>query len=290
MGTALKYPTYNIGEWGANWQDDNGAIWYVETSDIRDGLAPKTHVDERTSGHGAWRARSYLSSKAFVVAGYGRAPDLPGRELARDTLLGLFIDGEQQMLTYDSGASVRTLEVELNGTPRFAVRRNKTGFGWQLPLLCAKGYWESVDTKNTAPVQVSSAPTDGLDWGSGGLDWGSGGLDWGTSGVQGTITIDNAGNLPAWPVFTFAGPVLQPSLTDPLTGRQLLYSGQVLAGQTLVIDTSPDTRSVTLDGVDRFGYMLSAQWMSVPPRSSLVLQFGGSGLGTVVGSLKDAYV
>lgn len=290
MGTPLAYPVYNIGAWGANWQDDNGTRWYVEGSEIRDGRDPKTHVQERPTGRGAWRSRSYLSSHAFTVAGYGRADSLVQRELARDTLHGLFVDGGQQLLTYDTGAWVRSMLVELNGKPKFAVRRNKTSFGWQLPLLAASGQMLDITPKVTPAVQVGSLATDGLDWGSGGLDWGSGGLDWGLSGVQGSMTLTNNGNLPVWPVFTISGPVLQPSLTEPTTGRQLLYSGTVAAGQTLVIDTSPDSRSVKLDGVDRFGFLLSAQWMPIPPRSQITLQFGGSGVGTAVGSWQDAYV
>ena len=290
MGSALKFPTYNIGTWGANWVDDNGTEWYVESSDIRDGLAPKTHVSERPTGPGAWRARSYLSSKPFTVAGYGRAPDWARREIARDTLHGLFTDGGQQVLLYNSGIWTRAMRVELNGPPRFGVKRNRTGFSWQLPLLIAEGAMFDPNTQTTPPASVASLSTDGLDWGSGGLDWSTGGLDWGVSGAQSNVTVFNSGNLPVWPVFAIVGPVLQPSLTDPSSGRQLMYSGQVAAGQTLTIDTSPQSRSVKLDGVDRFGFMVSAQWMSVPPSSSLTWQFGGSGTGTATASWQNAYV
>lgn len=290
MGTALKYPVYNIGAWGANWLDDNGTKWFVEASDIRDGRVPKMHVQERPNGPGAWRARSYLSGHTFTVSGYGVATSLAQRELARDTLLGLFVDGGRQLLTYDSGAWVRTLMVELNGQPRFAVRRNKVSFGWQLPLLAAEGRWLDPVVQTTPAASVASLSTDGLDWGSGGLDWASGGLDWGVSGAQSNVTVINSGNYPVWPVFTVTGPVQQPTLTQPDTGRQLLYSGNLLAGQTLVIDTSPDSRSVKLDGVDRFGFMLSAQWTPVPPRSTLTWQYGGVGTGQASASWQNAYV
>jgi hypothetical protein len=290
MGSALKYPVYNIGTWGANWLDDNGTEWYVEASDIRDGRAPKTHVQERPTGTGAWRSQSYLSSHSFTVSGYGKAANLTQREAARDTLLGLFVNGGRQLLSYDSGTWVRTLLVELNGKPGFAVRRNKTGFNWQLPLLAAEGRWLDATVRTTPAASVASLSTDGLDWGSGGLDWSSGGLDWGISGAQSSVTVTNSGNVPVWPVYTITGPVTQPSLTDPVTGRQLLYSGTLLTGQTLTIDTSPDTRSVKLDGIDRFGFMLSAQWMAVPPKSSLSLQFGGLGTGQAWGTWQDAYM
>lgn len=299
MGDWLEYPRYTIGDWNGNYLDDNQISWYVESSDIRDGRAPKTHYQERPTGMGAWRARSYLSGHAFTVSGYGSTPTLQTRELARDQLLGLFVNGGQQLLAYDSGAWVRTLMVELNGQPRFAVRRNRTNFNWQLPLFAADGRMLSADAKNTPAVQSSSLSTDGLDWETGGgLDWveaglGGNGLDWGTSGTQGILYMSNDGNVETWPTFVIVGPMIQPTLTDPATGRQLMYSGTVAAGQTLVIDTSPYTRSVKLDGVDRFGFMLSAQWMAIPPQSeggSLTLQFGGSGTGTAQGTWQDAYV
>lgn len=296
MGSRLKYPTYNIGTWGGNWLDDAGVEWYVEGSDIRDGRTPKTHIQERPTGPGAWRSRSYLSGHSFTVSGYGRSGSLEARELARDGFLGLFVDGGQQLLTYDSGAWVRTMMVELSGQPKWAVRRNKTSFNFQLPLFAADGRMLSATIKSTPAVQSSAAATDGLDWETGGgLDWvetglGGNGLDWGASGVGGSLVLTNDGNVETWPVFTFAGPIAQPSLTDPATGRQLLYSGTLAVGQTLIIDTSPFARSVKLDGVDRFGFMLSAQWMAIPRRGSLTLQFGGSGIGTVTGTWQDAYI
>jgi hypothetical protein len=288
----LKYPHYTIDGWNANALDDFGAEWYVESSDIRDGVAPKTHYEERPTGPGAWWSRSYQSGKPIVVSGYGRAADLAGRERARLQLLGLFVDGGLHTLTYDSGDSVRTAKVGLNGTPRFAVRRNKTSFGWQLPLFNPDGVMYGATPRTTAAVQSSSLATDGLDWETGGgLDWDEGGqgLDWGTSGSGGFLSLDNAGNVEAWPVFTLAGPLIQPVLTDPVTGRQLYYSGALSVGQTLVIDTSPQNRSVKLDGVDRFGFMLSAQWMSIPPGGQLLLQFGGSGVGTAMATWQEVY-
>lgn len=288
MGSRLKYPTYNIGTWGGNWLDDVSTEWYVESSDIRDGPGTKTHYEERANGPGAWWARSYPSGKAVTVSGYGRAGTLEGREAARDTLLGLFVDGALQTLTYDSGAWVRWMRVGLNGPVRFAVRRNKTSFNWQLPLFNPDGVMYG-SARTTPAVQSSALSTDGLDWGSGGLDWGGGGLDWGTSGAGGSLSLDNAGNVNTWPVFTFAGPVISPSLTDPVSGRQLFYSGNIIAGQQLVIDTSPQNRSAMLDGVDRFGFLTSAQWMPVPPRGNLTLQFGGSGTGTAQATWYDAF-
>lgn len=292
MGSRLKYPTYNIGSWGANWLDDRGVEWYVEGSDIRDGRVPKTHYQERPAGGGAWRSRSYMSGHTFTVSGYGKAPGPDTRELSRDGFMGLFVDGGQKLLTYDSGVWVRTMLVELNGQPRWAVRRNKTGFNFQLPLFSADGRMLSSTVKNTPAIQSSAAATDGLDWETGGgLDWSTGGgLNWGTSGAGGTMSLANDGNVETWPLFTLVGPIAQPSLTDPTTGRQLLYSGTLGAGQTLLIDTSPFTRSVKLDGIDRFGFMLSAQWMSVPPGGSLTLQFGGSGIGTAMATWQDAYI
>ncbi|MEC3974733.1 phage distal tail protein [Amycolatopsis sp. H20-H5] len=130
-----------------------------------------------------------------------------------------------------------------------------------------------------------NVPGAGLDW----LAGTPGGLDWGTSGSGGPIVMDNPGSAITWPTFTFTGPLVNPSVTDPATGNTVAYNGTVAAGQTLVIDCSPFTRSVKLNGIDRSGALSSAQWISIPAGGTTVAQFAGTGVGTLTATWQYAY-
>lgn len=293
MSTTLAFPDYSIGDWGSNRLDDEGRYWWVTDSNIRDGLAPKIHVTERSAGHGAYRARSHMSARPVTIEGFCKGTDRISREDARDLLLSIFVDGGQQLLTFDNGVSVRTLVVELAGTPKIAVSRNHTSFRWQLPMIAADGRMLDSGVQLAGPITVGGASTDGLDWtggGSAGLDWATGGgLDWGASGASGVFTLTNLGTFETYPIFTVVGPVTDPTFTDPASGKVIAYSGTVGSGQTLVIDTSPFNRTVKLNGTDRFSSMVSAQWFVIPPKSSLAIQFGGAGGGQGSATWQYAY-
>lgn len=293
MPTALAVPGYTIGSWGSNQIDDAGRYWWVTGSNVRDGLAPKTHITERAAGHGAYRSRSFMSARPITLEGFCRGQDRISRSEARDLLLSIFVDGGQQQFTFDDGVQVRTCMVELAGAPRVDVSRNQTSFAWQLSMVAADGRMLDTEVQIAGPITVGGASTDGLDWtggGSNGLDWATGGgLDWGASGASGVFTLTNLGTFETYPVFTVVGPVTAPSFTDPASGRVLAYSGTVESGQTLVIDTSPFSRTVKLNGTDRFSLMTSAQWFAIPPGGTLAIQFGGAGGGTGSATWQYAY-
>ncbi len=54
-------------------------------------------------------------------------------------------------------------------------------------------------------------------------------------------TIANDGDVEAWPVWTIAGPGVNPTLRNLTSGKMLALTGTLLAGQTLTIDTRPRT-------------------------------------------------
>ncbi|WP_410644491.1 phage distal tail protein [Amycolatopsis sp. lyj-346] len=290
MPTSVILPTYSIGGWSANVDDDYGCRWVVTSQTLHGGAGRKLHATERPFGMGAYRARSYLTARSDIVQGWCQAPDFAGAAAAQDRLRGLFPDGAQLALVKADGLSTRQLLVELNSDAvKIEGWADAQGFDWQLPLYAADPRWLDTTVQTAGPVVVGGPSTDGLDWGGGGLDWASGGLDWGLSGNGGVLSLSNVGTAPTWPVFTIAGPLLNPMFTNPATGDQVAYTGTVEAGQTLVIDTSPFTRSVALNGVDRFGFLASAQWIEIPPGGQVTVQFSGTGAGTVTATWQHAY-
>ncbi len=66
-------------------------------------------------------------------------------------------------------------------------------------------------------------------------------------------TIDNQGDVDAWPVFTITGPASSIQATNITTGRFCSWDGTLDAGKVLTVDTRPGRRAVTVDGTNRFG-------------------------------------
>lgn len=499
MPTRVLYPTYTIGSWAANVDDDFGCRWVVTSQTLYGGSGRKTHTQERPFGTGAYRARSYLAGRSDLLQGWCQAPDRASARAAQDRFKALFPSGGQDVLLLDDGISPRQLTVEAaEAAPKCEPWADAQGFDWQLPLLSADPRWLDT-TVRSAVTTVGSASTDGLNWGppdpmfvnvgaasegsnaprtpgmppgilagdpllcfaairnsgagtpdqpagyttlvdgsnmrlfgkiydgsegpptvtftggvsgatnhaqmaalrgvglsvlgspatllnasaqdvaypslaapsvglatilylgwkqntwagaglatgaateigdistatgngaaivwdflfqgrdpaavssgvfsitggasaisrgavvalapaGGGLDWATGGgLNWGVSGSSGLLTIDNPGTALTWPVFTIVGPITNPSITNPANGAVIAYSGLVDTGQTLVIDTNPFTRSVTLNGIDRSGFLSSAQWIEIPAGGAVALQFAGTGIGSCTATWQYAY-
>jgi hypothetical protein len=297
--TRVIWPTYQFGSlWAANVDDDFGCRWVVLSQTYNSGPPRKTHITDKPFGMGSYRSRSYVGARYDTIGGWcdAQAGGMAGAEAAKHRLLALASVSGQLQLLRSTPVGDQVLQVELNTDAiRVEMWESADGFDWQLGTAAVDPRWLSPVAQVAGPVSVGGASTDGLDWASGspgGLNWlgGSpGGLDWGLSGVGGVFTLANAGTAPTWPVFTVTGPVTNPTFTDPATGDVIAYTGLVDVGQTLVIDTSPFTRAVTLNGIDRFGFLASAQWIEIPPGGSVTVQFAGTGTGTVSAAWQPAY-
>ncbi|MGW4129499.1 phage distal tail protein [Amycolatopsis japonica] len=297
MPTRVIWPTYTVGAWAANVDDDLECRWVVDTQTLNDGVARKTHVFERPFGMGAFRDRSYLAARTGVIQGWCQAPDRAGRVAARDRLMALFPDGGQALLVVDDGIAPRQLLVELDAdVPKCAVWKTGEGFDWQLQLLANDPRFLDT-TVRSASTTIGTVAFDGLDWAAGspgGLDWAAGspgGLDWGSSGSGGLLTMANPGSAITWPIFTVTTltSLANVIFTDPVNGDVLTYGGTIEAGQTLTIDCSPFTRSVTLNGIDRSSSLSSAQWIELPAGQTTTVQVAGTGAGTVTANWQYAY-
>lgn len=285
MPSTFVYPTYTIGAWAANVDDDYSCRWGVSPgTNVTDGVGVKLHTNSRPFGAGSYRSTQYDDSRTITLQGWVQCPNRVGMVAARTRFLSIFPTGDQQLLVIDDGIAAKQILVEASDAQRVSVWQDGCGFDWQLTLYAADPRYLDP-TVQSASASVGGASTDGLDWNAGspgGLDWAAGspgGLDWGTSGAGGVLALANTGNAEAWPVFTITAAVLAPTLTTPIDGRSISYSGLVDTGQTLTIDTSPYSRSVRLDGIDRFALLTSAQWFPIPPGGTLTVQFSGTGAG-----------
>jgi hypothetical protein len=111
-----------------------------------------------------------------------------------------------------------------------------------------------------------------------GLDWSdTTGLDWGAAGASGVMALTNLGSAPAWPVYQIsagADYLVNPTITEQSTGRQLRYNGTLAPGDVITIDTSPFARTVLLGGSgDRRPFLTRAEWFSIPANGTSAIVF-----------------
>jgi hypothetical protein len=290
MPTAIHTVTHQLGSVLLNAVDDLGNRWWAST--IEDGSStppPKLRATNRPYGHGGYRARSYWGPKRFTIEGAVECTNGLAAEVAADLIRGLFSSGDPISYARKSRLGTRLLQVELSDRLGVDVLPGGYTVKFQIPLKANDPrYLDSV--VQTSQATVGAASTSGLDWANGGLDWANGGLDWGVDASSGILLMANTGNADAYPSITITGPITNPSITDPATGRVVAYTGLVDVGQTLTIDMSPFTRAVTLNGIDRISALSSAQWITIPPSTTRLLQFAGSGAGTATATLRSAWV
>jgi hypothetical protein len=290
MPTAIHTVTHQLGQLLINAIDDNGCKWWATV--IEDGSStppPKTRRTKRPYGIGGYRARFYWDVRRFTIEGGAECTSGLAAEMAADSVRGLFTDGGQITYTRKSRLGSRFINVELFDRLGVTVLPGGYTMKFQIPLEANDPrYLDS--TLQTVSASVAAPSTSGLDWATGGgLNWVPG-LDWGVPTSTGVMAVTNAGNADAFPLVSIAGPMISPSITDPATGRSVAYNGSINTGQTLIIDMSPFTRRVTVDGIDRSASLSSAQWITVPSGATRSLVFGGSGIGQATVTMRSAYL
>lgn len=294
MVTAFATVTHQLGSLLINATDDAGNRWWASVVDGGTSTPPpKLRNANRSYGHGGFRARSFWGPRLLTITGGVECRNGLAAEQAADAVRGLFTDGGEITYIRSSRIGARTLRVELADALQANVLTGGYVVAFQIPMRANDPRYLST-TPQISRATVGASSTSGLDWtggGAGGLDWATGGgLDWGADASNGVLTMPNAGNADTYPLIVITGPVSNPSITDPATGRVVSYNGSVDVGQTLRIDMSPFTREVTLDGIDRFTALTSAQWITIPPNTTRLLQFAGSGSGTATATLYSAWV
>lgn len=285
----LSSPTYQIGSWTAGdtgLVDANGTTWMVKpgTSGIFDGPDVRLNQSPFPNADGGQRSRNFRIPRAMVIPGSAKGLTVAGTEASRRAYVGLLSGGVQSTLsiTFLDGVTLTT-QVELGGIPK-ATPANGLEFDWQLTLSAVDPYLYGVaQTYSTALPSASG----GLDWSTGGgLDWATGGgLNWGIAGSTGLMTLVNNGFEESWPVFTINAPTDGATLINPIAvdtgrGNQLAYTDTLILGDVVVINTSPLNRSVLKNGAPYRVNLTTAQFFSVPPQSSVTVQFQGTSSST----------
>lgn len=115
---------------------------------------------------------------------------------------------------------------------------------------------------NVRTIAVSSVIEGGLMWDSLGAISDSLGFVWEDGGVGGITTIDINGVDSALPLWTVAGPTVNPTLTNITTGQSITWAGTVPSGQTLLVDM--DKQTATMEGANVYAF-ISGDWVELRP-------------------------
>jgi hypothetical protein len=159
-----------------------------------------------------------------------------------------------------------------------------TGIWAQLfPLIFRANdpYWQDISDTVSGPWTVGSSPGSFFTLFPVRLS---------SSEVFSQMTVFNAGDEDAWPVWTITGPGLNPKLKNLTTGKTLdLVSYTIDAGEVVTIDTRPtglNRKTVTssTDG-NLYGLVTGALWPFAPGSNSVSIEMGG---GTAASSVQVA--
>lgn len=233
--------------------------------------APRYEKQPRARAHGVHRTRVWADERIVTVTGYcwtAADRDSLVAELEAGLVFGDDEDGEPLTLTV-AGRTLTAQAQILAARPVLKAGEWGIGrFGWVAQWRCPDPirYGQPGDPVSTG------LPTSG-----GGLAYPlTYPLAYGTVGDPGQITLVNDGTAPAPIAFTVTGGLPAGFEISADTGQRLVYAETVPAGQTLHGDTGAGT--LLAEGTsERRGNLTVADWMQVPARGQLTLQFTSLG-------------
>lgn len=191
-------------------------------------------------------------------------PDRPGRWTVR-------ADGSERHL-------------DLTGVFRtsYAYSRDPLMAGWGkygVTFEASQPYWSGKDVER-GPWSTA-APVDFFESG------GSPDFHIMPKATFGSATIDNPGDVDAYPVWTAIGPLS--ALELGVGGRIIDVPFSVSDGDVLVIDTDPRNQTATLDGVDVSETLGFQSFAPVPSGNEVPLHVEATGSGSVSCALTPLY-
>lgn len=106
-----------------------------------------------------------------------------------------------------------------------------------------------------------------------------------SSTVFADVNVDNSGDVETWPIWTVTGPGSDLVLSNLTTGEVLSSSVVLGIGETLVIDTSPELKTLRRgDGSNAYGTLSasSSLWSLVEGANSVRIEFSGATADSLV--------
>lgn len=177
--------------------------------------------------------------------------------------------------TWRVGLAGEYRELQLTGVydDSYAFGTHPTVLGWGrfgVKLEAVQPYW-TADQIERGPWAVASATSF----------FGSGAPSFtiGASESLGTATMENPGDVDAYPVWTAVGPLS--SLTMGVGDAVITVPFSLTSGKVLRVDTDPRNPTATLDGVDTTATLGLQPFAPIQPGDSVPLTVTASGAGSV---------
>jgi hypothetical protein len=258
-----------------------GSRYRIRTLDGWEARPPGRYKKvERTGGHGTHRSRVLSDERIVTVEGWCWASADRDQLLADLQAVAGYTDGDDtDPLTVTAAGRTLTAGGQLLEA-RPMLLRGEWGvgrFGWLLQ-------WRCPDPRRYGSERsLSTALPDA----GGGLVYPlTYNLDYGAAGEDGSITLDNLGSADA-PILLAVRGGHDVGFEVSAAGRRLTYGALVPAGQVVEIDSARGT--VLVEGTaSRRANLVRADWLHVPARSSLAVQFTSLGGNRDPGALLTA--
>ena len=216
--------------------------------------------------------QTFPDAKAISIEGQYFGSSRADGLAMRERLAALYNDGRPVQMTVADDLRTTTREVLVAGVSLPWTIHPEFEFAIDMTAADPRRYGPEVVVETGL-----AAPGSGLVWP---IVWP---LDWGTIGVNGRIIVENGGNTETISRFVVSGGGMPDgfAIVNVATGERLTYLGPVAAGVTVTIDTGTRTAVINGDGAGS-RFLASPQWFSIPPRSSVEIQF--LALGSVSGT------
>lgn len=102
-----------------------------------------------------------------------------------------------------------------------------------------------------------------------------------------TATVDNLGDVEAYPIWTLQGPLS--SATLGINGRNVVIGFDIPTGSTLVINTAPGELTAVMNGVDKIKGLATSDFAPVPVGTNLPITLSTVGAGSVTMTFTPLY-
>lgn len=241
---------WTLGSWTAYMgepasPDPYGCVWLATFEDgWRTPPPPRIERVVRPRRHGEIDpGRTWLAARTVELRGFVEAPNHEALAAAGERFAALLADGLLTDLVVDEDGAIKVAAARLNDAPGFTLIHPSLAT-WTLPLLMPDPLRYGAASPEGEEITISTGlPVAGV-----GLTvpMTAGPLVIEEGGTEGRIQLTNNGTAATRPRFRIDGPVTNPRIEHPTTGRTLTFMVNLAAGSYL--DIRPLTGEVVLNG------------------------------------------
>lgn len=244
------------------------------------GVGVTGDADQRM-GHGLFPEPTERTGRAMTISVQAKYSGVRMRTVLERALSGLLWDGQLATLTVDTGTHELSCQVRLDGEVGIA-RLGVDTLDVQIPVLAPSPFLRGPER-----VQQLFPAGTGV-----GLVWplfGNGVMDFGDTAAGSMLTIENRGNVKAWPRFVVRG--TWPSGFTLTNGRDVVeYRAPVFSQSPAVVDMA--SGSISVGGNDMTHAATRRGWFGIDPGSVIAPRVSSAqqGAGWIDVHTADTYI